>query len=119
MLRCSVSGAEDQVPGHEFPGGTSRAAPSRTTTAIGVAMACSRAVAVCARYSCWKPVLVFGTTTPKMTTASGVAEQRGERGSGGEVRGAAAITGCVLGVAYVVYWRWVERRLVALWAAAP
>jgi len=36
-----------------------------------------------------------------------------------EVRGAAAVTGVVLGVAYVVYWRWVERRLVALWAAAP
>ncbi len=35
------------------------------------------------------------------------------------VRGAAAITGVVLGVAYVVHWRWVERRLVALLAAAP
>ena len=38
---------------------------------------------------------------------------------GAGARGAAAITGVVLGVAYVVYWRWVERRLVALWAAAP
>lgn len=36
-----------------------------------------------------------------------------------EVRGAAAVTGVVLGVAYVVYWRWVERRLVMLWTAAP
>lgn len=36
-----------------------------------------------------------------------------------EVRGAAAVMGVVLGVAYVVYWRWVERRLVALWTAAP
>ena len=34
------------------------------------------------------------------------------------VRGAAAVTGVVLGVAYVIYWRWVERRLVAFWSAA-
>jgi len=40
-----------------------------------------------------------------------------DRGAG--VRGAAAITGVVLGLGYVIYWRWVERRLVALWAAAP
>jgi len=40
-----------------------------------------------------------------------------DRGAG--VQGAAAITGVVLGVVYVVHWRWVERRLVALWAAAP
>ncbi|MCW2607227.1 MAG: hypothetical protein JWO60_1920 [Frankiales bacterium] len=33
------------------------------------------------------------------------------------VQGAAAVVGCVLGVAYVVYWRWVERRLSTLWAA--
>ena len=35
------------------------------------------------------------------------------------MRGAAAITGVVLGVAYVIYWRWVERRLVVLWTAVP
>lgn len=40
-----------------------------------------------------------------------------DRGAG--VRGAAAVMGVVLGVAYVVYWRWVERRLVGLWAAGP
>ena len=34
---------------------------------------------------------------------------------GAEVRGAAAVAGCVLGVAYVLYWRHVERRLAAVW----
>lgn len=33
------------------------------------------------------------------------------------VRGAAAVTGIVLGSAYVVFWRWVERRLIVLWSA--
>lgn len=35
------------------------------------------------------------------------------------VRGAAAITGVVLGVVYVIYWRWVERRLIVAWTALP
>lgn len=35
------------------------------------------------------------------------------------VRGAAAVAGVALGLGYVAYWRWVERRLVALWATAP
>lgn len=38
-----------------------------------------------------------------------------DRGAG--LRGAAAVSGVVLGVAYVVYWRWVERRLIVLWAS--
>lgn len=38
---------------------------------------------------------------------------------GADVLGASAVGGVVLGVAYVVYWRWVERRLVMLWTAAP
>lgn len=33
-----------------------------------------------------------------------------------DVRGAAAVAGVVLGVAYVVFWRWVDRRLVSLWS---
>ena len=35
------------------------------------------------------------------------------------VRGALAAAGVLLGLAYVVYWRWVERQLVTLWRAAP
>ena len=38
---------------------------------------------------------------------------------GAGARGAAAVVGVVLGVAYIVYWRWVERRLRTLWAASP
>jgi len=36
-----------------------------------------------------------------------------------DARGAAAAMGVVLGVAYVVYWRWAEPRLTALWTASP
>lgn len=34
------------------------------------------------------------------------------------VRGAAAVAGLLLGVAYVLFWRWVERRLIVLWSAS-
>lgn len=33
-----------------------------------------------------------------------------------EVRGSAAVAGVALGVAYVVFWRWVDRRLAQLWS---
>ncbi len=35
------------------------------------------------------------------------------------VRGGAVAVGVVLGTAYVVYWRWVERHLAQLWRQAP
>ena len=59
-------------------------------------------------------VTALATTVSLLLLALGVGL---DRGAG--FRGAAAITGVVLGVAYVLYWRWVERRLVALWSAAP
>ena len=35
------------------------------------------------------------------------------------LRGGAVVVGAVLGVAYVVYWRWVEREVVRLWRHGP
>lgn len=59
-----------------------------------------------------RKVTAIVTTITLLVLAIGVGL---DRGAG--LRGAAAITGAVLGVAYVVYWRWVERRLVSLWSA--
>jgi hypothetical protein len=36
-----------------------------------------------------------------------------------DVPGVAVALGVVVGVAYVVYWRWVERHLVRLWRESP
>ncbi len=36
-----------------------------------------------------------------------------------EVRGGAVAVGVVVGVGYVVFWRWVERRLAEVWRQAP
>ena len=59
----------------------------------------------------------------RQPTATAVAELLGALSvgldRGADVLGASAVGGVVLGVAYVVYWRWVERRLVMLWTAAP
>jgi hypothetical protein len=49
-------------------------------------------------------------------TALGVAVLL-EDGMG--LRGSQIAAGALLGAAYTVYWRWVERELVRLWRAAP
>lgn len=57
-------------------------------------------------------VLVIGAHLTVFGVATWLEDGRG-------LRGALVVAGVLLGIGYTVYWRWVERRLVRLWRAAP
>ena len=61
---------QHEVAGHDSRAGDLRGVPSRTTRTVGVAIACSAAIAFSARYSWRKPIQAFSTTTTRITTAS-------------------------------------------------
>jgi hypothetical protein len=54
-------------------------------------------------------------TTVAMLVALGVLAVANVLEHGFDVRGSLVVAGVLLGVAYVLFWRWVERRLSRLW----
>ncbi len=61
---------QDQVPGHQLADRDLAGAAVPTTEALGVAIACSEAIARSARYSWRNPIQAFSATTTRITTAS-------------------------------------------------